>query len=108
MSSVFSIFLAVSIVFLSSLSVSSSASASAGEIAKQCYWNAQNFVSLQAERTYDEDGFHAYGCFIAPNKKAVICEVSASKGDGAATDTYRVVMNLSCSKAYRVEMTGEE
>lgn len=106
MSSVFSVFLAVSIVFLSSLSVS--ASASAAEIAKQCYWNAQSFVALQAERNYDEDGFHAYNCSLAPNKKAVICEVSASKGDGAATDTYRVVMNLSCSKAYRVEMTGEE
>lgn len=91
-----------------SILLGSSISASASNVARECYWNASKFVAAQAERRYDEDGFNAYECFVAPNKKAVICDVSASKGDGAAMDTYRVVMNLSCSKAYRVEMTGEE
>ena len=99
---------ALQTVLAVSILLGSTLSASASEVAKVCFGSAQKFVAAQAERNYDEDGFNAYECFVAPNKKAVICDVSASKGDGAATDTYRVVMNLSCSKAYRVEMTGEE
>lgn len=101
-------FLALSTICMAPLSAFASNPISTSSIANECYWNAQTFVSLQSGRDYDQDGLHAYSCFLAPNKKAVICDVSASKGDGAATDTYRVVMNLTCTKAYRVELTGEE
>ncbi len=75
-----------------------------------CYKNAEKFTEQSARnyREYDESGFWAYSCFIASNKKAVICDVSASKGDGDATDTYRTVLNRSCTKAFRVELVGEE
>ncbi len=78
-------------------------------VTPKCYAQAAKFAEDQAEHGYyDKDGFEAHQCEMAPNKKAVICEVSASKGDGAATDTYRVVLNASCSKAHRVELIGEE
>jgi hypothetical protein len=80
----------------------------AEEISSLCYRNAAKFAEEAATGNYDEDGFYAYECFLAPNRAAVICDVSASKGEGDATDTYRVVMNKSCRKAFRVEMTGEE
>ncbi len=74
-----------------------------------CYREAAKFAEQQAEYDYyDKDGFESHRCELAANKKAVICEVSAAKGDGAATDTYRVVLNASCSKAHRVELIGEE
>ncbi|WP_374076705.1 hypothetical protein [Bdellovibrio bacteriovorus] len=85
-----------------------STTAMADELAKQCYSKAASVAENFASGNYDEDGFWAYECALASNKKAVICEVGASKGDGAATDTYRVVLNKTCTKAFRVELTGEE
>lgn len=82
--------------------------AAEGKVAAVCYKNAAKFAEEQATGGYDRDGFWAYECSVAENKKAVICDVGASKGGGDATDTYRVVMNRSCSKAFRVELTGEE
>lgn len=73
-----------------------------------CEAKAEKAVQNNGNGGYDKDGFYAYNCGYAPNKAAVICEVSASKGDGAATDTYRVVLNKSCTRVYRVELTGEE
>lgn len=66
------------------------------------------FVQAQDKDYYDQDGFYAYECVLAPNKKAVLCDVSASKGDGAANDSYLAVLNESCTRAYRVQLTGEE
>lgn len=57
---------------------------------------------------YDEDGIFAGDCNVAKNQKAMLCEVGAMKGDGAASDTYLVVMDLKCRKTFRVEMIGEE
>ncbi|MFS4457849.1 hypothetical protein [Bdellovibrio sp. HCB2-146] len=57
---------------------------------------------------YDKDGFDAIECVLAPNKKAILCDVAANKGDGAATDSYLVVLNESCTRTYRVQLTGEE
>ena len=57
---------------------------------------------------YDQDGFDAFECVLAPNKKVVLCDVAAGKGDGAATDSYLVVLNESCTRTYRVQLTGEE
>lgn len=83
--------------------------AQAAELASACYLKAEVAVEKNAEENYyDQDGFYAYECLLAPNNKAVVCEVSASKGDGAANDTFRVVLNSSCTKTYRVELIGEE
>jgi hypothetical protein len=57
---------------------------------------------------YDADGFYGLDCFFAQNSAAVICSVAASKGNGDATDTYQVVLNKSCTRAYRVELKYEE
>ncbi len=83
-------------------------SAIAEEVSKQCYSKAASAVEEFADGGYDEDGFWAYDCQLADNKKAVVCDVGASKGNGDATDTYRVVLNKSCNKVFRVELTGEE
>ena len=74
-----------------------------------CHSKAEKAVTRFAESShYDKNGFEAYACEQASNKAAVICEVSASKGDGAASDTYRVVLNTNCSYVFRVELIGEE
>lgn len=57
---------------------------------------------------YDRDGIEAYKCELAANRAAVICEVSAAKGDGAASDTYRTILTKSCTKVLRVELLFEE
>lgn len=83
--------------------------AMAKEIKSKCYAKAESSVeSFVEENYYDQGGFTAYKCEFAANNKVVICEVAASKGQGAATDTFRVVLNSSCTKKYRVEMIGEE
>lgn len=64
--------------------------------------------ALDTEKKYDRGGIMTYGCEIADNKAAVLCEVSATKGDGSATDTFLVVLSKDCRKVYRVELTGEE
>lgn len=73
-----------------------------------CYPNAAKFAENEAQGNYDKNGFKADLCTVANNKKAVICEVFAMKGDGAAFDTYRVVMSRRCSIVFRVEIIGIE
>lgn len=82
---------------------------SAAQSNPACYSKANEAVEQFVDRIdYDANGFETYECFLASNQKAVICEVSASKGDGAAIDTYRVVLNRNCTKIFRVELIGEE
>lgn len=63
---------------------------------------------VQDKDYYDKNGFYTFECLLAPNHKAVLCNVAADKGEGAATDSYLVVLNESCTKTYRVQLTGEE
>lgn len=98
-------------VFVSALFFSSfifSNSVMAKEISKQCYDQAASAAEELANGGYDENGFWAFDCRLADNKKVVVCDVGASKGNGDATDTYRVVLNKSCTHVFRVELTGEE
>lgn len=81
----------------------------AGQAKSICHLKAEQSVASSVENNYyDENGFETIGCDQAANQSAVICDVAASKGDGAAMDTYRVVLNLACTKTFRVELTGEE
>ncbi len=81
----------------------------ADELDPKCKAKAEKAVArFVEEEKYDENGFETYDCILAKNNKAMICEVNASKGDGAANDTYRVVLNLNCDRTYRVELIGEE
>ena len=73
-----------------------------------CYKKAAIVASKFAGSGYDKNGFEAFECDIAPNEAVILCNVSASKGDGAANDTYLVVLNRSCTRALRVDLTGEE
>ena len=96
-------------LMLFAMFISASAFAKTGKISTKCYAKAETAVEKFAEPGYyDEDGFQAFNCGLAPNQKAMICEVGAMKGGGEASDTFRVVMSTSCNKVYRVELTGEE
>lgn len=78
-------------------------------VPKKCSTKAESSLKTHLEgQNYDKDGFHAFACSLAPNKAVVICQVSASKGDGAATDTYQVVLNKSCTRFFRIDLIGEE
>lgn len=57
---------------------------------------------------YDRDGMHTFGCKFSPNRQVVLCDVSAYKGDGAASDTYRVVLAKTCDELVRLQLIGEE
>lgn len=75
----------------------------------KCYRNAARAVSRFVEPNYyDKDGIETMKCAVSPCGSAVVCDVMASKGDGAATDTFMVVLDSSCTKSFRVELTGEE
>ena len=81
----------------------------AESIQKECYARSEKAVKRSSSPDrYDKDGIEAQRCSIAANKAAVVCEVSASKGDGAASDTYTVVLAQNCKKVLRLELTGEE
>lgn len=96
-------------ILLMTLLFTSSGVASAAQVTPACYSKASASVENFVEKDYyDENGFFAFECVVAENNKVVICGVGASKGEGAATDTYRVVLNNSCTKSFRVEMIGEE
>jgi hypothetical protein len=83
--------------------------AGAAGISRVCYSKAETAVKKQAQPGYyDRDGIEALSCELAANQKAVLCEVGALKGEGAAADTYRVVLNASCSRVFRVDLIGEE
>lgn len=81
----------------------------ADEVEPKCAKRAERAVSRFVKPgVYDKDGFEAYDCTLGANKRVMICEVVAAKGDGAAADTYRVVLNAECSRTFRVELIGEE
>ncbi len=87
--------------------VMASATTSTATPASTCYSVAEASVEVSAEQGYyDEGGFSAIGCSIT--ESVVVCTVAASKGDGAAMDTYRVVLDSTCKKTLRVELIGEE
>ncbi len=76
---------------------------------QQCGKKAEQALTKEfANSYYDKDGFFAIDCSLANNNKAVLCSVGASKGDGAATDTYLVVLNTKCNYVFRTELIGEE
>ena len=86
----------------------SSSIVSAASVPAQCFNKAASAVEKQYAENYDKDGFEAYDCNKSTDNRAVVCDVAASKGDGAALDTYQVVMNKTCSKVFSVKLTGEE
>lgn len=90
------------------LSLTLLSAVSHAEVPAACYAKAEAATEKFAGDYYDENGFSAYQCAVAPNGGAVICDVSASKGDGDAMDGYRAVLSLDCKKVYRVELTSEE
>lgn len=80
-----------------------------GHITNNCYNRATRATERFVEEgLYDKNGIASHHCELAPNKKAVICDVAANKGNGAATDAYLVVLSRDCRKVYRVELVGEE
>lgn len=82
----------------------------ASEVSKACYSKAMiAAISAVDVEYYDQGGFYTTACkSSSSNKNSVVCEVVASKGDGAATDTFSVVLNKDCTKALKIELTGEE
>lgn len=82
----------------------------ASEISKACFSKAVSAVEkhVAEDNYYDEDGMETQACAVASNNAAVICEVTAYKGEGEASDTFRVVLNRKCTRTFRVEMTAEE
>lgn len=77
--------------------------------APACYSKAENAVTKFVESgVYDNDGIHADKCSQSPRGRALVCEVSAAKGNGAATDSYLAVLSLDCKRVFRVELIGEE
>lgn len=83
----------------------------AEEAPKSCFKKAEKAVKLaseEAERTYDRGGIEALSCVSPANKNIVVCDIRALKGGGEANDSYYVILNKTCSKALRVQMTGEE
>ncbi len=67
-------------------------------------------ASRAAQNTVEDPEFRVemVSCALAPNKKVTICDVSGSNGDGAGDKEYRVVLDRSCKKVYRIDLTGEE
>lgn len=78
------------------------------DVSKTCIRNAIKAVEQNAVNTYDRNGISVIDCEVTPNNAALICDMYAQKGDGAANDSYIVVLTKSCSKVLRVELTGEE
>ena len=96
-------------LFVIALMLVFSVVAKADPISKKCYAKAETAVAETVVKSYyDKDGFDAYMCEVAENQKVIICEVTAMKGKGKATDTYRVVLNKSCTVDFRVDLIGEE
>lgn len=68
---------------------------------KKCRALAEREVRYSREEAFSD-------CELAPNKAVYLCEVTALKGGGDASDTYLVVVNKSCSRVLRSELIGEE
>lgn len=77
-------------------------SAQAFAVPNKCYSKSATAVRYSGEEA------EAHECAFAPNGKVVICEVAAYKGGGDAVDTWRVVLNKTCTKVLRTELIGEE
>lgn len=84
--------------------------ASIYKVPSKCFIKAQVLLTdfVKDRGIYDEDGIEAEECSLVKNKAAIICDLSATKGDGAAVDRYVIVMDKKCSIAYRYELIGEE
>lgn len=80
----------------------------AAPISQACYDNAASAVEKRFADRYDREGFAAYECKRSSSGRVINCEVAASKGDGAAIDTYRVTLSSDCSRTFRVDLIGEE
>jgi len=80
------------------------------QVPARCAGKAERAVRTDGEYAsrYVGESVYAHECVLADNRAAVICDVAAEKGDGAANDSYRVVLNKTCSRVFRVELTGEE
>lgn len=85
-----------------------SPAAKAVSIPNSCFTKAASAVEARFGDAYDKDGIEAYECQRSATGKAIVCDVAANKGDGAAADTYQVVLNQYCDKVFRIELTGEE
>lgn len=86
-----------------------SLSASADDLVRRCGLQAERATAKATRgRYYDRDGFMTHQCGLAPNKAVVLCDVSASKGNGAAIDGYRVVLSRDCKRVFRVDLMDEE
>jgi hypothetical protein len=96
-----------SLIALTIISLSQAAFSSEALLSK-CSSLAEIAVKREAKSHDDRNGISAYKCELAPNRAVVICELSASKGNGAASDTYRAILNKSCTGVLRVDLIGEE
>lgn len=96
-------------ILLSSVVMLSSAAPAIAAVSKTCYAKSEKAVEKFAKPGYyDEEGFQAFSCVAAPKNKVIVCDVGAMKGDGEASDTFRVILSEDCKRSYRVELTGEE
>ncbi|CAN5596833.1 hypothetical protein BH10BDE1_BH10BDE1_31620 [soil metagenome] len=100
----------ISLGFVSSLSFAApTLPPRADSVSEICYAKAESAVTKFVEPgMYDLDGILADDCRKSPRGNAVVCQVSASKGDGAASDSYLALLSADCLRVYRVELTGEE
>lgn len=93
-------------IFMLMLFISASAEAN---VSKICTKLAEETVAQsQINGHYDINGFETTSCELADNKAAIVCEVAAYKGNGDAVDTFRVILNKRCTRAFRVDLIGEE
>jgi hypothetical protein len=77
-------------------------------LVKKCNKVASQATKNFAGEGYDKDGFWAIECKPSSDGRVVVCQVAADKGNGAASDTYQVVLNKSCTAAFSVKLVGEE
>ncbi len=91
-----------------SLIILSFSAISSDDLLKKCGPLAEKVATKKFGKNYDQDGIWAYECGLAPNKAVVVCDLGASKGDGGATDTLRVVLDKTCSKAYSAKIISVE
>ena len=79
-------------------------------VAGVCENKAENAIrqnSFFADR-YVGEQIYVYECNQASNAGLVICQAVAYKGSGEASDDWKVVMNKTCSKVLRIDLTAEE
>lgn len=57
---------------------------------------------------HDSDDIEILNCAYTNKGTEVHCDLSVSKGGGAALDSYLVILNQNCSRVLHTELTGEE